>query len=183
MESKNFGDTVKPFLTYQCITMRHRMAHYLFVHALSIFHCGNLYFHVAFFFKLHSFHVALFSYCTIFMLHFFVQQSFYVALFFVLHFHYLIYCTFTRCNVFALHSSQLHSFNFFLLHFVHGALFSGVYTVLPQTSKMESFATIINKAVKSCCKLSVPGTHYYFHVAFLPCCSFFMQHSFHVALF
>ena len=120
-------------------------------------------------FTLHFFHTALFSCCTflcsnLFMLHFF----------FVLHFHYLIYCTFTRCNVFALHSSQLHSFNFFLLHFVHGALFSGVYTVLPQTSKMESFATIIHKAVKSCCKLSVPGTHYYFHVAFLPCCSFFM---------
>ena len=160
--------------------MRHRMAHYLFVHCnalylctLSIFHCGNLYFHVAFFsdytlFTLHFFHTALFSCCTflcsnLFMLHFFLCCTFTIS-----------YCTFTRCNVFALHSSQLHSFNFFLLHFVHGALFSGVYTVLLQTSKMESFATIINKAAKSCCKLSVRGTHYYFHVAFLPCCSFFM---------
>ena len=72
--------------------MRHRMAHYLFVHCnalylctLSIFHCGNLYFHVAFFsdytlFTLHFFHTALFSCCTFCVVIFLCCTFFCVAL-------------------------------------------------------------------------------------------------------
>ena len=123
---------------------------------------------VTYIFMLHFFQITLFSRCTFFILHYF-----HVALFCVVIF---LCCTFFCVALSLSHIALLHVAMFslyILLNYIH-ALFSGVYTVLPQTSKMESFATIINKAAKSCCKLSVRGTHYYFHVAFLPCCSFFM---------
>ena len=87
----------------------------------SLFHSGNIFFHVALFFM----------YCSI---------SCY---------------TFIHCNVFVLHSSSFALFafcNFFFLHFIHVALFPEVYPGPPQTSKMESFATLIKKVVKYCCK-------------------------------
>ena len=125
-------NNIKSF--HQCITVRQRAARYPFVHysalflcTFSIFHSGNLYF-----FMLHSFHVALFSYCTISMLHF------YAVIFpcctFFSSCSLFIYCTisccaFIRCNVFVLHSSPVALFaccNFFLLYFVHVALFPEV---------------------------------------------------------
>ena len=97
----------------QCITVRQRTARHPFVHysalilcTFSLFRCGNLYF-----FMFHFFYVALFSYCTISMLHFFcvviflcwtfffVFHSFYVLLYSMLHF-YTLQCfrvTFFSC--------------------------------------------------------------------------------------
>ena len=113
--------------------MRHRMAHYLFVHCnalylctLSIFHCGNLYFHVAFFsgytlFTLHFFHTALFSCCTflcsnLFMLYFFLCCTFTIS-----------YCTFTRCNVsLYILLNYIHSIfsccTLFMVHYFRGCI-------------------------------------------------------------
>ena len=153
----------------QCITVPQQTTRYPFVYysalflcTFSVFHCGNSYF-----FMLHYFHVApfclvIFSCCIPFMLC------------------TISCCTFTRCNVLVLYSSPVALFaccNFFLLHF-HVALFAEVQSVLPETSKMESFATIINKSVDYCCN----ALHlrcswgswlrlYYFHVAPFSCCT------------
>ena len=91
------------------------------------------------------------------------------------------------CNVFVLHSSPAALFvscNFFLLHIVHADLFPDVYPGPPQISKMESFATIIDKTVKYCYKtLHLRCSRrswlrvYYFHVALFQC------RTLHVALF
>ena len=101
-------------------------------------------------------------------------------------------CTFTRCNVFVLHFSPvavLACCNFFLLHFVHVALFPEVYSGTPQTSKMESFRIIINKAVKHRCKAlhlrcsrSFGCTSTISKYALFPCYTLSMLHFFHVAL-
>ena len=116
---------------------------------------------------------------------------------------------FYLCNVSDLHSSSVALFgccNLFLLHFVHVALLSEVLPRPPQTSKMENFTKIINKAVKYCCKalrlryLLGPGyastistLHFFhgyilfmlhfFHAALFSCCTFSTLHFFHVALF
>ena len=80
--------------SYQCITVRQRTARYpfvlqsaLFLCTFSIIHCGNLYF-----FKLHVFHVALFSCYTFFILH-----HFHAALFCIVMFSC---CTFFRVALF-----------------------------------------------------------------------------------
>ena len=107
-------------------------------------------------------------------------------------------CTFTRYNVFVLHSSPLALFaycNFFLLHFVHFALFPEVLPGSPHTSTMEWCATIITKAVKHCCKVlhlrcswgsgyasAIFMLHFFhvapFHVALFSCCTLLMLHLF-----
>ena len=86
-----------------------------------------------------------------------------------------------------MHSSPAALFvscNFFLLHIVHADLFPDVYPGPPQISKMESFATIIDKTVKYCYKnLHLRCSRrswlrvYYFHVALFQC------RTLHVALF
>ena len=85
------------------------------------------------------FHVPLFS-CYAF---FGVSLFLCIALFHVALFH----------NVFVLHFSPVALIvaccNFFLLPFLHVVLFPEVKPGLPQTSKMESFATI-NETVKYC---------------------------------
>ena len=122
-------------------TARYTYVHYIalvFLCTFSVFHCGNLYF-----FMLHFFHAALFSCCTFFILH-----HFHVALFFVLHFCFVLFqvallhvAMFSFCTLLLLRS--------FLLHFALVALFPEVQPGAPQTSKMKSFATIINKAAKT----------------------------------
>ena len=96
------------------------------------------------FFKLRHFHVTIFyavifSCCTFFGVSLFLC----IALFHVALFH----------NVFVLHFSPVALIvaccNFFLLPFLHVVLFPEVKPGLPQTSKMESFATI-NETVKYC---------------------------------
>ena len=86
---------VKYCLGYQCITVT--------VWALK---CTILvhFFHISLW-QFIFFHVTLFSYCAIFMLHFFVLQSFYVALFFVLHSLYVL-------HYFMLHFYTLQHFRF-----------------------------------------------------------------------
>ena len=86
-----------------------------------------------------------------------------------------------------LHSSPVALFaccKFFQLHFVHVALFPEVQPGTPQTSMMESFATIISKVVKYCCKAlhlrCSPGPGY---ACSIPCCTFSMLHFFHVTHF
>ena len=90
-----------PTLTYQCITVHQRTACYPFMHysvlflrTFSVFHCDDLFFYVA-----------LFSYCTISMFHFFVQWSFHAALFFALHSFYVL-------HYFMLHFYLLQCFRF-----------------------------------------------------------------------
>ena len=97
------------------------------------------------FFRTEPFHCCTFLCCNLFMFHFFS----YCTLFTYCN---ILYCTFTSRNVFVLHFSLLALFarcNFFLLHFLHVVLFPEVKPGLPQTSKMESFATI-NETVKYC---------------------------------
>ena len=113
--------------SYQCISVRQRTARYpfvlqsaLFLCTFSIIHCGNLYF-----FKLHVFHVALFSCYTLFILH-----HFHAALFCIVMFSC---CTFFRVALFLrialFHVALLHvtMFSFcilLLLHSSHVALLS-----------------------------------------------------------
>ena len=142
------------------------------------------------------FHVALFSCCTVFILHHFLVAVFCSNLL-MLHFFpcctHFMYCAlfhvallhvglFSFCILLLLHSP--HVATFFLLHFVHVALYSEVWPGPPQTSKMESFAAIINKYVKYYCKAlhlgcllgpdytSTISMLHFFHIA--P----FMLHSF-----
>ena len=127
---------------HQCITVRQRMTRHPFVHynalffcTLSVIHCGNLYFLL-----LHSFHVAPFPCCTFSWSNIFMLHSFYFMDYFMLclqcfrfRFFSISYCT---CNVFVLHSSLVPLFaccKFFLLHFVHFALFPEVWSWSPQT--------------------------------------------------
>ena len=120
----------------------------------------------------------LFS-CTFFVfhcsnLHLIMLYSFHVALF--------LYCTISilQSTPFALFACC----SFFLLHFVHIALFPEVQSGLPQTSKMQSFATIISKVAKYCGNVLHPRSswspHYastismlhFFHVTLISCCTF-----------
>ena len=165
---------------------------------------------------LHFFHVPLFS-CTFFILHHFHAALFCVVIF--------PCCTFFRVALFLcialFHDALLHVaiFSFcilLLLHSSHVAIFPVALCSCcsisrgvpgpPQTSKMESFATIIKKVVKYCCKaLHIRCSRgcwqhlyyfhvalfscrtfsmlHFFHIALFPCCTFSMLHSFHVALF
>ena len=148
------------------------------------------------------FHVSLFSCCTYFMFHFshmhqfhdalfcvvifpcctfFVLNSFYVLHYFMLHF-YRLQCFrfvfFSCCTL----RTLLH---FFLLNFVHVALFQKCSREPHRwRSKMESL-----KPLNILARFYIldirggPGRVYYFHAALFPCCTFFMLHSFHVALF
>ena len=81
------------------------------------------------------FHVALFPYCTICMLHFCVCSNVFMLYFFSCYTPFIScsisYCTFTCYNVFVLHSSHVALFpccKFFLLHFVHFVLLPEVFT-------------------------------------------------------
>lgn len=58
-----FVNKIEIQVYYQCIKVRQRTARYPFAHYLHT---------CCFFFMLHSFHVTLFAYCIISMLHFFV---------------------------------------------------------------------------------------------------------------
>ena len=90
---------------YQFITVRQRAACYPFVHysdlflcTFSVFHSSNLYF-----FVLHFFHVALFSYCTK-MVALFCAVIFSCCTFLrvAIFLHSISYCTFTlKCFRFA----------------------------------------------------------------------------------
>ena len=84
---------------------------------------------------------------------------------------------FARCNVFVLHSSHVALFaccNDVLLHFVHVLLFPEVYPGLPQASKVENFATIIDKMFNIVAKLSILDVFG---------CSCYASYVFHVARF
>ena len=114
-----------------------RTARFPFVHYSSLFLCTFSVFNLNIFF-----HVALFSCCTFFILHYFHVTLFCVVIFscftfFMLH------------SIYVLHYFMLHiqTLLFFLLDFVHVAPFPEVQPGPPQTSKMESFVTIINKAI------------------------------------
>ena len=141
---------------------------------------------------LHCFYTASFPCCS------FLQQSSHVALFSVLYSFYVLCiiscCTFTVglfsfCILLLLHSP--HVATFFLLHFVHVALYSEVWPGPPQTSKMESFGAIINKYVKYYCKAlhlgcllgpdytSTISMLHFFHIALFMLHSF-MFHSFNI---
>ena len=140
-------------------------------------------------------HVARFSCCTLFMLHFFHTApspccTFLFSNVFMLHFFSsctlfmncsISCCTFTSYNVFVLRSSTVALFaycNFLLLQFVHFGLFPEVLPGSPQTSTMESVALF------QCCIFSM--LHFFmlhfFHVAFMLHSFFFPLHSSHVAL-
>ena len=139
---------------------------------------------------LYYFHVIpfplLYSYCTVFILHLFSCCTFFTYC-------TISFSTFTRCNVFDLHSSPVALFaccTFFLLHFVHVALFPELQPGPLQTFTMRSFATIINKVVKYHYKalhlrysLGSWLRLYCFHVALFPCSTFSLSHSFHFAVF
>ena len=91
---------VKYCLGYQCITVTvWALKCTILVHFFHISLWQFIFFHVT------LFHIVLFSYCAIFMLHFFVLQSFYVALFFVLHSLYVL-------HYFMLHFYTLQHFRF-----------------------------------------------------------------------
>ena len=105
---------VAKILTFlcQCITGGQRMVRYPFVHysalflcTFSVFHCGNLYFFMLHFSVLRSFHVGLFSYGTICMLHCLYSNIFMLHFFscWTLFMYCTIRCTFTRCNDFVFH--------------------------------------------------------------------------------
>ena len=88
-------------------------------------------------------------------------------------------CFFTRCNVSVLHFSPVALFSCckFPLALCSCCTISIART--PTNSYMESFVTIINKAVKYCSKalhLSCSRGSwlrvYYFHVALFSCCPF-----------
>ena len=144
------------------------------------------FFHTAHHVHVARFCVVMFSCCTFFRVALFLG----IALF---HFILLQVTMFSFCN-----SGFC---NFFLLHFVHYALFPELLPGSPQTSTMWRFARIITKAVKHCCKVlflkcswgsgyaSAIFMLHFFHVALIPCRTFFMLHSCctlfpcHVALF
>ena len=129
---------------------------------------------------LHCFHTAPFPCCTflcsnLFMLYFFSCCTLFLYC-------AISCCTFTSYNVFVLHSSLVALFTccyFFLLHYCQRCSHDP-----PQTLKMESFATIIDKAVKYCYKAlhlrcsQVPGYASTFsmlsvlHDALFSCCTF-----------
>ena len=130
-------------------------------------------------------HVARFSCCTLFMLHLFYTAAFPCCTFlrsnvFMLHFFSsctlfmncsISCCTFTSYNVFVLHSSPVAIFaccNFFLLQFVHFALFPEVLPRSPQTSTMESVA------VFPCCTFCSCWIHvalFFLSIALFSCCT------------
>ena len=144
-------------------------------------------FHVSFFmlhfFRTEPFHCCTFLCSNLFMFHFFS----YCTLFTYCN---ILYCTFTCRNVFVLHFSLLTLFarcNFFLLHFLHFALFPEVKPGPQKISKMESFVTIINKAVKCWSKTlhlrcsRESWLHlYYFHVVPFSCRILFVLHFFRI---
>ena len=134
-----------------------------------------------------------FSYCTFFILNHFIVTLFCVVIFSCCTpFTYcsILYCTFTCRNIFVLHFSLVALFarcNFFLLHFLHIALFPEVKPGPQKISKMESFVTIINKAVKCWSKTlhlrcsRESWLHlYYFHVVPFSCRILFMLHFFRI---
>ena len=167
------------------------MAGYPFVHYSAVFlctfsvcHCDYLYF-----FMLHFFYptCCIFLCSNIFLLYFFVMH------YFMLHFYTLQSFPFAGSSYCTLHKLQ----------FFPVALCSCVART-SKTSKMESFAKIINKAVKYCCKvlhLRCPRgfwlrctyvayfpcctlqCYIFVHAALFSCCTFSMFHLFHVILF
>ena len=122
-----------------------------FIVAIYIFSCCT-------FSILRSFHVGLLSYGIICMLHFLYSNLFMLHCFSccILFIYYTTWCcNFTRCNVFVFHSSPVAlcaCCNFFFFQFVHISLIPKLQPGHLQISKMESFVTIISKAVKYCNK-------------------------------
>ena len=144
-------------------------------------------FHVSFF-MLHFFHTEPFHCCTFLCSNLFMLPFFSCCTLFT--YCTILYCTFACRNVFVLHFSLLALFarcNFFLLHFLHIALFPEVKPGPQKISKMESFVTIINKAVKCWSKTlhlrcsRESWLHlYYFHVVPFSCRILFMLHFFRI---
>ena len=129
-------------------------------------------------FRLYLLHVALSSYCTIFMLYFFFR----VTLFHVALLHVAIFLLLSICILLLLHSQDIP----LLLHFVYVVLFPDLQAGPPLTSQMKSFATIIRKAAKCCCKafrLRCSLESWLRRVALFSCCTFSLSHFFFVALF
>ena len=171
-----------PHFPDQCATVRKRTARYSFVHysALSCELFRNLLWQFIFF-MLHFFHVALFpclSYFTVSTLHFFVKQCFYFA------FRVVLFLCIALFQVAVVHIAIFSFCILLLLYSLHVAIFSccTLFTLhyfqrwslddLRWTFKMQSFATIIDQAVKYCCKdlhlRCSPGSSLrlcYFHVA------------------
>ena len=156
----------------------------ILVHFFRISLCQFIFFHVALFsrcalFMFHFFHTAPFPSSTflcsnLFMLHFFLLYFFYVV-----H-HFMLHCYMLQCFRFA-------SFSYCtlcMLQVFPVALFPEVQPGSSQTSKMESFAILISKAVKYCCKAlhlrCSRGPYYvstismlqFFHVAVFSCPTF-----------
>ena len=112
----------------QCIAFVHYSAQVKNLWTFTVFYCRNLYFFMLHFFMLYSFHVALFTYCTISMLHFFCVVIFSCCIFFrVARFLCIALFYVAVLHVAVLHSSLVALFpccNFFPLLFVHAPLFS-----------------------------------------------------------
>ena len=136
---------------HQCVTVRQRTARCPFVDYSAVYYfCA--------FFPYFTVAIYIFSCCTFFIMHHFHVALFCVAI--ISCYTFFMYCTiscctFTRCKVFVLHSSPVVLIVCCSFFFFHVTLFPEVQPGPPQTFKMESFATIINKAVKYCQKLCI----------------------------